>query len=135
MTIDVAYQTKVVPRLRMLLIATLSSTFSGRVYWESPPQEAVLPFCVVQSQDGGGRRSDYVGEQGWSGLITIRVLDDDQGDADTLLQSLPSLLQGLNSAGQSLTFTPGRPLTVPPEEYPDMFIFTAALIGEATLSS
>jgi hypothetical protein len=129
MAYNISYQATVISRLRTAISTALSGTFGGRVYWQIAPQGATLPYCVFQSQDAGGKRDDYVGENGWTGLITLRVLDDDQDAADELLALLPALLQGIDG----LTFVAGRPLVVSPEEYPDKFIFTAALIGEATL--
>jgi hypothetical protein len=131
---DIAFQASVIPTIRALVSSALSTLFSGRVYWQLAPQEAQLPYCVFQSQDRGGRRDDDIGANGWVGLLTLRVLDDDQDDADALLAQLPALLQELSGLGRTFSLTPAQPLAIPPEQYPDRFIYTAALIGEAHLS-
>ena len=129
MSYSIAFQATVPNLLRTRITAALSSAFSGRVYWQKPPQEPTLPYCVVQMQNDG-RRDDYVNANGWTGLVTIKVMDNDQDAADTKLATLPALLQGLTG----LTIVPGRPLTLPPEEYPDYLLFTSAFVADVTLN-
>lgn len=128
MSYDIAFQTQALVLIRQALVAVLADTFDGRVYWQFAPQDAAYPLCVFQSQDGGGRRDDYVGENGWTGQITLRVLSDDPDEADTTLALLPPLLQNQSVEGYSLTVVPDRPLAIPPEMMPEGAVYTAAVI-------
>lgn len=129
MSYSVAFQATVPNLLRTRFTAALSSAFSGRVYWQKPPQQPVLPYCVIQMQTDG-KRDDYVNANGWNGFVTFKVMDDDQDDTDTKLATLPALLQGLTA----LTVVPAKPLTLPPEEYPDYLLFTSAFVADVTLN-
>ena len=134
MTYDTAFQTKAVPLLRAAIVSALTATFSGRVYWQIAPQDASYPLCVFQVQDGGGRRIDSVGENGWQGLVTVRVLSDDPDEADDTLALLPDLLQGLTAGDYRLTVVPDRPLVVPPELTPAGAVYTAAVVCSISLT-
>lgn len=135
MSYDIAFQTQALVLVRQALVEALTEIFAGRIYWQVAPQDATYPLCIFQSQDGGGRRDDYVGENGWSGQITLRVLSDDPDEADTTLALLPALLQGQSIGGYSLTIVPDRPLTIPPELTPEGAVYTAAVICTITITT
>lgn len=134
MSYDIAFQATALPRVREAIVAALTSTFSGRVYWQVAPHDAEYPLCVFHSQDRGGKRSDYIGENGWTGLVTFRVMSDDPDEADDTLASVPALLQGQSVDGYALTVVPDRPIDYPPESTADGDVFTAAFIAAINIS-
>lgn len=134
MSYDVSFQTSVWPLLRDAIEAALATPFLNQVYWQLAPQDADYPLCVFQSQDAGGKRADTIGANGWEGLVTFRVMSPDPDEADTKLAAIPALLQGLSAGGYSLTVTPDRPLTVPPETTALGYLYTAAVICRCNLS-
>lgn len=134
MSYDIAFQAKVLLYVRQAVVSALSTTFGGRVYWQLAPQDATYPLCVFQASDGGGKRADTIGANGWEGLLTLRVMSDDPDEADATLALLPALLQRQTVDGYNLGCVLGRPLAVPPELLPAGAVYTAAVVCNCALT-
>jgi hypothetical protein len=73
-----------------------------------------LASCLIyQSQDGGGRAEQWLGEEGWSGEITVKCISANEGTAATLRDNAFSALQSLSAPGYSISAVHVRPLDLP----------------------
>lgn len=103
-------------------LAPLVPTFKGSpaVYWRQAPSGVAsalltgdLTGCMVcQVQDGGGHSLYYLGDQGWSGLVTVKCMAATQAAAAALLASIPEPLS-LTASDYAVTAEWQRPLDLP----------------------
>lgn len=132
MSYDPSFQAKVFPILKQLFETYLGSVVDGRIYYSVAPAVPTFPYVVYQSQDGGGRNSDYVDQSGWEGLITFRSIDTDSQTASNNLIALSDRLVGLQVSGivgYSIKYKPEHPQPFPVEKNSQYgSIYTEAIV-------
>src|SRR5687767_8237208 len=115
------YDVTFIPRLWAALARAfddhLSVVWSGRLYENVAPKTPVFPLGVYQSQDGGGRRKDIIGSNGWSGRITFRSLDKTLAGARTNLITMAGLLPNVAASGFIISIIPDSVQSFPVESY------------------
>jgi len=99
--------------LRTAIYAALSPLNSA-AYWQQADQGVARPFVVFQSQDAGGQAEKRIGDHGWSGLVTVKALADNQSAAESLLATVAPGMASLSYAGRDIAAEFERPLVVPP---------------------
>lgn len=115
-----------------LLEASLRAALAGLVpslngapaaYWQQAPDGTsgalkrgqIAHFLVFQSQDGGGRRADYISQAGWSGLVVIRAHSLLPATAATVQDGVPAALAAASiPAGYTIACRFDRPIAIPP---------------------
>lgn len=133
--VDRALAVKAFPILMAFFDQYASPLFDGRVYsliYSKNP--ATYPYCLYQSQDGGGTTSNRIDSSSWTGLITFRCVDQDSKRAWDSALALTTLL-----TSQEYTFAVGtstytiigeaeRPQWFPVEKLSTGNVYTAAII-------
>lgn len=104
-----------ITRMRYAVAAALTARTSRGVYWLEAPSGATRPFVVFQSQDAGGRAERQIGALDWSGLIVVKAIADTTGAAEQLMAQVAPGMEGLTSAGYSITATYDHPIVIPPD--------------------
>lgn len=128
MTYDTAFIAKVFPMLAEAFDTTLSSIFGGRLYESVGPAKPTFPECIYQSQDGGGKRDDYIGQNGWQGLITFRSIDTTLSGARNNTIQLLDALPSLTASGYSILTIPEKPQWFPVETLSTGRVYTAGVV-------
>ena len=109
--------------VRFALVAALDPLTTAGVYWLQAPEGATLPYCIIQSQDLGGRAEPHLGALGWSGLITVKALASSQGSANGNTQAAAEAIMAAVAPGMDAIVAPtgydiavaySRPIVVPP---------------------
>jgi len=132
MSYDSTFQAQVFPALMTAFEDYLADVFDGRLYAFVAPATPTLPLGVYQSQDGGGRRTDFINQNGWSGLITFRSIATSLASAWDNILALSARLDGLTAsgvAGYTIQAIPDHPQAFPIEKTTEYgTLYTAALI-------
>lgn len=135
MAVDTAFAVKVFPILMSFFESKLSALFNGRVYsLVNPNNPAVYPYCIYQSQDGGGATEDHIDKSGWTGLITFRCIDQDSerawnnAIALTEIVTADEFVFSVNSVPYTITAKADRPQWFPVEKLSSGNVYTAAII-------
>jgi len=132
MTYDNSFQAHVFPVLMAAFEDYLADVFDGRLYAFVAPATPTLPLGVYQSQDNGGKRADFIDQNGWSGLITFRSIANNLATAWDNIVLLTDRLQGLTAsgvAGYTIRAIPDHPQPFPIEKTTEYgTLYTAALI-------
>jgi hypothetical protein len=110
--------------VRMAIVPALTARSGGRtVYWLQAGEGAAYPFVVVQSQDDGGAGVPNLGSLGWSGLITVKVLaqangnNNPQAAAEALMATIAPGMDALTAPTlYDLSVIYQRPAIVPPSQ-------------------
>ncbi len=76
------------------LAAHLGPSVAGEVYYGAAPVGVPLPCIVWHSQDGGGQRQGYIGQELWTGAITIRAFASSHAAAEALGIQIAETLPG-----------------------------------------
>jgi hypothetical protein len=127
MPYDPTFQAYVMPVLQTAFEAAFDSIFDGRVYHQVQ-NDNIFPLLIYQSGDRGGKRNDYIGQNGWNGIVVFRSLDLDGKAAWDNLISVASALSSLTAVGYSFTYIVENPQEFPVEHTSFGDIHTAGLI-------
>lgn len=101
--------------VRAAIFAALDPLTTSPIYWQQAAQGVALPFVVYQSQDSGGKADKYLNAIGWEGLITVKALANNQGAAETLINTVAPGMASLASIGYTLCAEYERPIVIPPD--------------------
>jgi hypothetical protein len=97
--------------------APASEKLVSRLRAAITPLTGVTPLAcayVAQHQDGGGRPVRYVADEGWAGLVVVRVLSATDAGARAGLALAVGAMAALSSpAGYALSARWDRPISVP----------------------
>lgn len=137
MAYDTTFIAKIFPALQDAFDTCLSAIYSGRLYAIVKTGSPEFPYCVYQSQDGGGVRADYINQNGWNGLITFRSIDTTLSGAWNkslqLLQALPAISGAV--PGFSIDYIAEKPQWFPVEKLSTGYVYTAGIIVNFTIST
>lgn len=132
MAYDRTFIAKIFPALQTAFDTYLGSIYDGKIYALVKTGSPDFPYCVYQSQDGGGVRADHINQNGWSGLITFRSIDTTLSGAWNralqLLQALPNITVSGAVPGFSIDYTAEKPQWFPVEKLSTGYVYTAGLI-------
>lgn len=88
MSYDPVFQAKIIPVLNQSFATAMGPVYGGRVYAYIAPPTPTYPLMIYHPQDGGGRRADAIGMNGWEGLMTFRSIDTTlAGAANKLIEA------------------------------------------------
>jgi hypothetical protein len=137
MPYDRTFMAKVFPALQTAFDDTLGSIYDGKIFATVKTGSPDFPYCVYQSQDGGGVRADYLDQNGWNGLITFRSLDTTLSGAWNrtlqILQALPAITGAV--PGFYIDYIAERPQWFPVEKLSTGYVYTAGIIVSFTMST
>lgn len=128
MSYDNTFQAKIWPVFRSALDVIASGKISGKLYRQVPSDAVTLPCIVYQSQDGGGKRDDRMGDNGWEGFITFRSISYDADEADNNLIALANEFQFVTASGFYISIIPEHPVEFPVEKKSAGKIYTSGLL-------
>lgn len=135
MAYDKTFMAKIFPALMDAFDTTLGPVYDGRIYASVPPAKPTLPCAVYQSQDLGGKRTDYLQQNGWSGLITFRSIDTTLSGAWNNALQLLVALDTITVPGFSINYIADRPQWFPVERLSTGNVYTAGIIVNFTISN
>jgi len=128
MSYDKTFQAKVWPIVIEVLEAALLSVYSGRLYNKVATSLNTFPYGVYQSQDGGGKNDDYIGQNGWAGQVTIRSVALASDEAWTKALEAATALQTITNADYDISVDISNPIDFPIERLTIGSVYTAGLI-------
>lgn len=128
MPYDRTFQAKVWPVIVSLMEIHISPAFSGRLASDVPGSLTQFPVGVYQSQDAGGKNDDYISQNGWRGLVTIRSIDTTQSGAMNHALAAASGVLNFTHATYNIDFIISRPIRFPVEKLTQSSIYTAGII-------
>lgn len=125
---DKTFQAKVWPIIIAEMSEHIAPVFSGRLSQDIPTSLTQFPVGVFQSQDGGGKNDDYIGQNGWEGQITIRSIDQTiSGAWNKALEVAEALLMVENEV-YDISVDISKPIKFPVEKLTTGSIYTAGLV-------
>lgn len=128
MSYDKTYQAKVWPIIIAEMSEHIASVFNGRLSENVPTSLTQYPVGVYQSQDGGGKNADYIGQNGWEGQITIRSIDTTiSGASNKALEVAEALLTIINDS-YDISVDISKPIKFPVEKLTQGSVYTAGLV-------
>lgn len=129
MPYDELFQVRIPILLARAFDTHLKSVYSGRLYENTPTSPTpAFPYAIYQSQDGGGKRKDSIGQNGWTGLITFRSIDTTLSGAKNKALELAQEFANVTVSGYSILITSEHPLSFPVERSSTGSIYTAGLL-------
>lgn len=128
MSYDEQFQAKVFPLLMEAFDDNLGTIYNNRLYAIVAPPIPTFPCCVYQSQDGGGRNDDAIGQNGWEGLITFRSIDTTLSGAWNKALELSQSFPNVTVSGYLISMKIEHPQWFPVERKSDSNIYTAGII-------
>lgn len=134
MAYDIAFIAKVFPVLMDAFDTTLGPIYSGRIYAGVGPTTPTFPECIYQSQDGGGKRRDYLQQNGWQGLITFRSVDTTLSGAWNRAIQILNALPSLTASGYSILAIADKAQWFPVEKRSFGNVYTAGIIVNFTVT-
>lgn len=134
MSYDVNFQARIFPMLMTAFADGLGDVYDSRLYATVAPPQPTYPYCVYQSQDGGGVKFDTFGRNGWDGYITFRSIDTTLSGAWGLIQELVEAIPLVVASGYLIEYMPDHPMWMPVERITIGNIYTAALVVRFQIS-
>jgi len=125
---DKTFQAKVWPIIIDLMQTFIAPVFNGRLSAKVAVSLSTFPVGVYQSQDAGGKRDDYIGQNGWNGLVTIRCIDTSLDGAWTKALEVAEALQSMTHAEYDISVDVDSPIEFPVEKLTQGSIYTAGLV-------
>ena len=131
---DKTFQAKVWPILFTAFETHIAPVFNGRLSWKVASKLTPIPYGVYQSQDGGGKNNDYIGQNGWEGLVTIRCMDTTLSGAYSKMFDVTSALDTLDHPNYTIGATVIHPIELPVEKLSATEnVYTAAIVTDITI--
>lgn len=134
MAYDKSFVAKIFPALQTAFDDYLAAIYNGNLFAIVKTGSPPFPYCVYQSQDGGGKRADYLNQNGWNGLITFRSIDTTLSGAWNkslqLLDAMPTVV----ASGYSIDFIAEKPQWFPVEKLSTGYVYTAGIIVNFTIN-
>jgi len=129
MSYDPVFQAKIIPVLNAAFADALGPAYNGRVYAYVAPAKPTYPLMVYHPQDGGGRRVDAIGLNGWEGLMTFRSMDITlAGAADKLIEASAQFVS-VTASGYIIDTVFENPQYFPVERQTDRNIYTVGVLA------
>lgn len=128
MAYDKLFQAKVWPIITDLLETTIGPVFDGRLYSKVATSLNTFPYGVYQSQDGGGKNDDYIGQNGWLGQVTVRSIDVTYLGAWQRALEVATALQTITHDDYDISVDITNPIEFPIERLTIGSVYTAGLI-------
>jgi hypothetical protein len=128
MAYDKTFQAKVWPVIIALLSESIAPVFNGRLSQNVPASLSQFPVGVYQSQDGGGKNNDTIGQNGWVGSVTFRCIDTTISGAWNKALEVAQALQTVTSATYDISVDINNPINFPVEKLTQGSIYTAGLV-------
>lgn len=126
---DKTFQAKVWPVITSILTEYVAPVYDGRLSFNVPISLTDFPNAVYQSADGGGKNDDYINQNGWTGLVTIRSIDVTLSGAwNHLQQAMGVLASGVVHDDYVVSINADRPQTFPIDKITRGTIYTAGVI-------
>jgi hypothetical protein len=125
---DKKFQAKVWPIIIAEMSEHIAPIFNGRLSEDVAASLSQFPIGVYQSQDRGGRNDDYVGQNGWVGIITIRCIDTTISGAWNKALAVASGLQNISNPTYDISINIDNPIKFPVEKLTTGSIYTAGLV-------
>ncbi len=122
------FQAKVWPIIVDALEDSIMPVFGGRLYNKVATSLNTFPYGVYQSQDGGGKNDDHIGQNGWIGLVTIRSVDLTYLGAWNKALEVATALQTINNVDYNISVDISNPIEFPIERLTVGSVYTAGLI-------
>lgn len=129
MSYDPVFQAKIIPVLNAAFAAALGPTYDGRVYAYVAPPKPTFPLMVYHPQDGGGRRVDVIGLNGWSGLMTFRSMDITLSGAAQKLIEASEQIVNITAEGYIINTVFENPQYFPVDRTSDRNIYTVGVLA------
>lgn len=125
---DKTYQAKVWPIIIAELSEHIAPIFNNRFSFGIAASLSTFPLGVYQSQDGGGKNDDHIGQNGWLGQITIRSIDTTLSGAWNKALAVASGLQNISNPAYNISIDVSNPIQFPVEKLTQGNIYTAGLV-------
>ena len=126
---DTTFQAKVWPVLISAFNEYIAPVFNGRLSYKVAASLTPLPVGIYQSQDNGGKSDDYIGMNGWEGLVTIRCLDTTISGAWGKALEVAEQLPNMDHVQYDINTLIVRPIELPVEKLSNVGnVYTAGLI-------
>lgn len=127
---DTAFQAKVWPVIISAMSTHIAPVYDGKLSKDVALSLSAFPYGIYQSQDGGGKNDDYIGQNGWTGLITVRSIDTTQSGAWHKALLVAQALPTIDDPIYDIQTTIKEPISLPVEKLTDTSVYTAGLIIE-----
>jgi hypothetical protein len=124
---DTTFQAKVWPVIISAMETYIAPAFNGKLSKDVAIARSDFPYGIYQSQDGGGKNDDYIGQNGWIGIITLRSIDTTLSGAWNRALSAAQLLPTLDHATYDIKAHIVHPIHLPVEKLNDTSVYTAGL--------
>jgi hypothetical protein len=133
MAYDRAFIAKVIDIFETVVDEEFAFVYDDRMYAiTNTSSEYVFPYCIYQSQDGGGKLEDYVGQNGWNGLMTFRSIDITKSGAMNKLIELANVIATNSGIFHKLGYSVGieldKPQLFPIEQSSEHTIYTIGIV-------
>lgn len=129
MSYDPVFQAKIIPILNRAFSEAIGPVYDGRVYAYVAPPKAIYPLMIYHPQDGGGRRADAIGMNGWEGLMTFRSIDTTLAGAANKLISAAETLPTLTAVGYIIQVVFENPQYFPVERTSEGNYYTVGVLA------
>jgi hypothetical protein len=129
MAYDPIFQARIIPILNSAFANTLGTAYSGRIYAYVAPATPTFPLMVFHPQDGGGRKADTIGHNGWEGLMTFRSMDTTlSGAANKLIEASEQFIS-VTASGYIIDTVFENPQYFPVEKTTTGNIYTVGVLA------
>lgn len=115
MAYDPTFHARVFPALMRAFDTALGPTFDGRIYATVAPDKPTMPYCVYNSNDGGGVDASYIGMPGWQGDIVFRSTHTTASGAWNYLVETTENFQSITASGYTISYKLQNPQWFPVE--------------------
>lgn len=131
---DTTFQAKVWPVIISVMSIYVAPVYNGKLSKDVAIAKSEFPYGIYQAQDNGGKNNDFIGQNGWVGLVTIRNIDTTLSGAWHNALLVAQALQTINDPNYSITAKIDRPISLPVEKLNDVSVYTAGLIVEFSIN-
>jgi hypothetical protein len=128
MAYDKVFQAKVWPIIIAEMSEHIASVFNGRLSADIPASLSQFPVGVYQSQDGGGKNDDYIGQNGWLGDVTIRCIDTTLSGAWNKALEVAQAIITVENASYDISIDVSKPIKFPVEKLTTGSVYTAGIV-------
>lgn len=128
MAYDNVFQVKVWPVIISELEQHVAPVYGGRLSYKVAASLSQLPVCVYQSQDGGGKNDDYISQNGWTGLVTLRSIDTTLSGAWNKAIEAVEALQTITNPTYDISVHVQNPIELPIEKLSTGSVYTAGIV-------
>lgn len=125
---DKTFQAKVWPIIIAAMSEYIAPVFNGRLSKNVAASLSTLPAGVYQSQDGGGKNSDYINQNGWVGQLTIRCIDTTLSGAWNKALDVAEALPLITNPNYDISVNLSNPIEFPVEKLTTGSVYTAGLV-------